>query len=74
MNKEQVKLSVKDLLDKIKEIKGESGTLVLRKNNYTEKEVKAIREEVIRYLNKINRRNLWKENQNLMKNYYLNNL
>ena len=54
MNKKQVKLSVKDLLDEIKEIKGESGTLVLRKNNYTEEEVKAIREELIRYLNKIN--------------------
>ena len=53
MNKEQVKFSVKDLLDEIKEIKGESGTLVLRKNNYTEEEVKAIREELIRYLNKI---------------------
>ncbi len=54
MNKKQVKLSVKDLLDEIKKIKGKSGTLVLRKNNYTEEEVKAIREEVIRYLNKIN--------------------
>ena len=53
MNKKQVKLSVKDLLDKIKEIKGKSGTLVLRKNNYTEEEVEAIRGELIRYLNKI---------------------
>ena len=54
MNKKQVKLSVKDLLDEIKKIKGEPGTLILRNDNYTEKEVKAIREEVIRYLNKIN--------------------
>ena len=54
MNKEQVKFSVKDLLDEIKKIKGEPGTLILRNENYTEKEVKAIREEVIRYLNKIN--------------------
>ena len=55
MNKKQVKLSVKDLLDEIKEIKGKSGRLVLRKNDYTEEEVKAIREELIRYLNKIRR-------------------
>ena len=53
MNKKQVKLSVKDLLDEIKEIKGKSGRLVLRKNDYTEEEVKVIRKELIRYLNKI---------------------
>ena len=56
MNKKQVKLAVKDLLDEIKiKSNGESGTLVLRKNNYTEEEVKAIREELLRYLNKINK-------------------
>ena len=53
MNRQEVRYSVKDLLDKIKEIKGKPGTLVLRKNNYTEEEVKAVREELIRYLNKI---------------------
>ena len=54
MNKKQVKLSVKALLDEIKvKSNGESGTLVLRKNNYTDEEVKAIREELLRYLNKI---------------------
>lgn len=53
MNKEQVKLLVKDLLNEIKKIKGESGTLVLRKNNYTEEEVKVIRKEIECYLDKI---------------------
>lgn len=53
MNKDEIKFSVKDLLNEIKKIKGESGTLILRKNNYTEEEVKSIREELIRYLNKI---------------------
>lgn len=54
MNRNEVKLAVKDLLDEIKvKSNGESGTLVLRKNNYTDKEIKAIREELLRYLNKI---------------------
>ena len=53
MNKKQVKLSVKDLLDEIKEIKGESGTLVLRNENYTSDEVKVIRKELQDYLDKI---------------------
>ena len=53
MNKKQVKLSVKDLLDEIKEIKGKSGTLILRNENYTEEEVKVIRKEIQDYLDKI---------------------
>ena len=53
MNKKQVKLSVKDLLDKIKEIKGESGMLILKKENYTSEEVKVIRKELQDYLDKI---------------------
>ena len=53
MNKKQVELSVKDLLDKIKRIKGESGMLILKKNNYTEEEVADIRKEIECYLDKI---------------------
>ena len=53
MNKKQVKLSVKDLLDEIKEIKGESGMLILKKENYTSEEVADIRKEIECYLDKI---------------------
>ena len=53
MNKKQVKLSVKDLLDKIKKIKGESGMLILKKENYTSEEVADIRKEIECYLDKI---------------------
>ena len=53
MNKEEVKLSVKDLLDEIKEIKGESGMLILKKENYTSEEVADIRKEIECYLDKI---------------------
>ena len=34
MNKQEVRYTVKDLLDKIKEIKGEPGMLILKKENY----------------------------------------
>ena len=53
MNKQEVRYSVKDLLDKIKEIKGEPGTLILRNENYTSDEVKVIRKELQDYLDKI---------------------
>ena len=53
MNKKQVKLSVKDLLDEIKRIKGESGTLILSKEIYTSDEVNRIRKELQDYLDKI---------------------
>ena len=53
MNKQEVRYSVKDLLDKIKEIKGEPGTLILKNKNYTSDEVNCIRKELQDYLNKI---------------------
>ena len=53
MNKEQVRYSAKDLLDKIKEITGEPGMLILKKENYTSDEVKVIRKEIQDYLDKI---------------------
>ena len=53
MNKEQVRYSVKDLLDEIKKIKGESGMLILSKKSYTSEEVKVIRKEIQDYLDKI---------------------
>ena len=53
MNKQEVRYSVKDLLDKIKEIKGEQGTLILRYENYTSDEVNCIRKEIECYLDKI---------------------
>ena len=53
MNKQDVRYSVKDLLDKIKEIKGEPGTLILNKEIYTSDEVKSIRKEIEDYLDKI---------------------
>ena len=53
MNRQEVKNSVQDLLDKIKEIKGKSGTLILKNKNYTSDEVKVIRKELQDYLNKI---------------------
>ena len=53
MNKKQVKLSVKDLLDEIKKIKGESGMLILKKENYTKEELDLIRKELQDYLDKI---------------------
>ena len=57
MNKKQVKLSVKDLLDEIKELQGESGTLILSKKSYTSEEVKVIRKEIQDYLDKIKKEN-----------------
>ena len=53
MNKKQVKLSVKDLINEIKKIKGESGMLILKKENYTITEVAAIIKEIECYLEKI---------------------
>ena len=53
MNKQEVRYSVQDLLDKIKEIKGESGILILRNENYSSDEVNRIRKELQDYLNKI---------------------
>ena len=53
MNRQEVKHSVQDLLDKIKEIKGKPGTLILRNETYTEEEVKVIRKEIQDYLDKI---------------------
>ena len=53
MNKQDVRYSVKDLLDKIKEIKGKPGTLILKNENYTSDEVKVIRKEIEDYLDKI---------------------
>ena len=53
MNKKQVKLSVKDLLDEIKEITGEPGMLILKNKNYTKEELDLIRKELQDYLDKI---------------------
>ena len=53
MNRQEVRYSVKDLLDKIKEIKGESGILILKNKNYTSDEVNRIRKELQDYLDKI---------------------
>ena len=53
MNKQEVRYSVQDLLDKIKEIKGKPGTLILKNKNYTSDEVKVIRKEIQDYLDKI---------------------
>ena len=53
MNKQEVRYSVQDLLDKIKEIKGKSGTLILKKKSYTSDEVNCIRKELQDYLDKI---------------------
>ena len=53
MNRQEIRYSVKDLLDKIKEIKGESGTLIIRNKNYTSDEVNCMRKELQDYLNKI---------------------
>ena len=53
MNKQEVRSTVKELLDKIKEIKGESGTLILNKEIYTSDEVNRIRKELQDYLDKI---------------------
>ena len=53
MNKQEVKHSVQDLLNEIKEIKGESGTLILRNKNYSSDEVADIRKEIQDYLDKI---------------------
>ena len=53
MNKQDVKNSVQDLLDKIKEIKGKPGTLILNKEIYTSDEVNRIRKELQDYLDKI---------------------
>ena len=53
MNKQDVKNSVKDLLTEIKEIKGESGTLILKNKTYTNDEVNCIRKELQDYLDKI---------------------
>ena len=53
MNKQEVRSTVKELLDKIKEIKGKSGTLILSKEIYTSDEVNRIRKELQDYLDKI---------------------
>ena len=53
MNKQEVRYSVQDLLDKIKEIKGEPGTRILRNENYSSDDVKVIRKELQDYLDKI---------------------
>ena len=53
MNKQEVKNSVKDLLNEIKKITGESGTLILRNENYSSDEVNRIRKELQDYLDKI---------------------
>ena len=53
MNRQEIRYSVKDLLDKIKEIKGEPGMLILKKENYTSDEVNCIRKEIECYLDKI---------------------
>ena len=53
MNRQEVRYSVQDLLDKIKEIKGEPGTLILKNKNYTSDEVADIRKEIECYLDKI---------------------
>ena len=53
MNKQEVRSTVQELLDKIKQIKGESGTLILNKEIYTSDEVNRIRKELQDYLDKI---------------------
>ena len=53
MNKQEVRYSVQDLLNEIKKIKGESGTLILNKEIYTSDEVADIRKEIECYLDKI---------------------
>ena len=53
MNKQEVRYSVQDLLDKIKEIKGKYGSLILNKEIYTSDEVNRIRKELQDYLDKI---------------------
>ena len=53
MNRQEVRYSVIDLLDKIKKITGESGTLILKNKNYTSDEVNCIRKELQDYLDKI---------------------
>ena len=53
MNKQEVRYSVQDLLNEIKKIKGESGTLILNKEIYTSDEVNRIRKELQDYLDKI---------------------
>ena len=53
MNKQEVRYLVKDLLNEIKEIKGELGMLILKKENYTSEEVADIRKEIECYLDKI---------------------
>ena len=53
MNKQEVKHSVKDLINEIKKIKGESGTLILNKEIYTSDEVNSIRKELQDYLDRI---------------------
>ena len=53
MNKQEVRYTVKELLDKIKEIKGEPGMLILKKENYTITEVAAIIKEIECYLYEI---------------------
>ena len=53
MNRQEVRYSVKELLDKIKEIKGEPGTLILKNKNYSSDELADIRKELRDYLDKI---------------------
>ena len=53
MNRQEVKHLVKDLLDKIKKIKGKPGMLILKNKNYTKEELDLIRKELQDYLDKI---------------------
>ena len=53
MNKQEVRYSVQDLLNEIKEIKGRYGSLILNKEIYTSDEVNRIRKELQDYLDKI---------------------
>ena len=53
MNKQEVRYSVQDLLNEIKEIKGKYGSLILNKGIYTSDEVNRIRKEIECYLDKI---------------------
>ena len=46
MNRKEVKIELKDILDKIG-----GGSLVLRKKDYTEEEVADIKKELLKYLN-----------------------
>ena len=53
MNRQEVRYTVKDLINEIKKIKGESGTLILKNKNYSSDELADIRKELQDYLDKI---------------------